>query len=217
MENVTFNFVDLHEHGSAFRDFLKLRKRLFVDSLGWDIPHDESVEMDQYDNPKAYYSLAVLDGEVVGGVRVMPTTAQWGTHSYMLRDAFHGRLIDIPSGLLQEDVYNPTIWEGTRIVVSDSLRTHRDRGACLANIMDGMIDIVRTHNGEQIMALCPLAMMRALRQLGYDVNRLGTPYKSAHDGRRYSVLTMPAARNLRQIPNATHRMEPRAVHAPAIV
>ncbi len=216
MENITFKFVQLHHHGAAFHDFLKLRKRFFVDNLGWDIPHDESVEMDQYDNPQAYYSLAVRDGEVVGGVRVMPTTARWGTHSYMLRDAFHGKLIDIPSSLLTEEIHSPTIWEGTRVVVSDSLKTHRERSECLSQIMDGMIDIVAEQGGESIIALCPLAMMRALRQLGYDVDRVGVPYKSEGDGRRYSVLTMPAARTLRYVPVATHRIQPQPVHAPAV-
>ena len=51
MENVTFNLAQLHTHGAAFYDFLRLRKRFFVDQLGWQIPHDDDVEMDQYDNP----------------------------------------------------------------------------------------------------------------------------------------------------------------------
>jgi acyl homoserine lactone synthase len=192
MENITFNFVDQHYHGGAFTEFLNLRKRFFVDALGWDIPHDEQFEMDQYDNPKASYSLAVMQGQIVGGVRVMPTTAKWGTHSYMLRDAFYGKLIDIPSNVLDEDILSPEIWEGTRIVISDQLTTHDERAECLTMIMDGMVDIVRKHGGKRIMALCPLAMMRALRKRGYDVGTVGEPHKNTGDGRRYAVLTMPA-------------------------
>jgi acyl homoserine lactone synthase len=192
MENITFNFVQLHQHGPAFSDFLRLRKHFFVDTLGWDIPHDDDVEMDQYDNPQASYSLAIRDGEVVGGVRVMPTTAKWGNHSYMLRDAFHGKLIDIPTSVLSEEILSPTVWEGTRIVVSDRLQTHAERAQCLSTIMDGMIDIVASQGGERIMALCPLAMMRALRKRGYDVNTVGNPHHNTGDGRRYAVLTMPA-------------------------
>ncbi len=67
MENITFSLATLHQHGSAFYDFLGLRKRFFVDTLHWDIPHDDTVEMDQYDNPLAHYSLVLRDGEVVGG------------------------------------------------------------------------------------------------------------------------------------------------------
>lgn len=101
MQNITFGFTDLHHHNTAFFDFLKLRKEFFVDTLGWDIPHDDSFEMDQYDNPKAFYSLVVRDGQVIGGARAMATTAKWGTHSYMLRDAVKGKLIDIPPSVLK--------------------------------------------------------------------------------------------------------------------
>ena len=75
MENVTFNLASLHVHGDAFFQFLGLRKRFFVDQLGWDIPHDDDVEMDQYDNPKAHYSLVLRDGEVIGGARAMATSS----------------------------------------------------------------------------------------------------------------------------------------------
>jgi acyl homoserine lactone synthase len=215
MENITFNFVQLHQHGPAFSNFLRLRKHFFVDSLGWDIPHDDEFEMDQYDNPKASYSLAMKDGEVVGGVRVMPTTAKWGTHSYMLRDAFHGKLIDIPSDVLSEEILSPTVWEGTRIVVSDKLTTHRVRAQCLSTIMDGMIDLVASQGGERIMALCPLAMMRALRKRGYDVGTVGNPHQNVGDGRRYAVLTMPAEKATENLPLSPHTHLMQAAHPAA--
>lgn len=43
MENITFNMAQSHVYGTAFYDFLGLRKRFFVDQLGWDIPHDNDV------------------------------------------------------------------------------------------------------------------------------------------------------------------------------
>ena len=59
MENIRFDFSNFHRHGTAFYDFLALRKQVFVDDLGWDIPHDENVEMDQYDTPVSYTHLDV--------------------------------------------------------------------------------------------------------------------------------------------------------------
>ena len=140
MENITFSLADMHRHGSAFYDYLGLRKRFFVDNLGWNIPHDDQVEMDQYDNPKASYSLVLRDGEVVGGARIMPTTAKWGTHTYMLRDAVQGKLIDIPPSVLGRDIVDEDLWECTRLVIDDSVQTHADRSTCLALIVDGLID-----------------------------------------------------------------------------
>ena len=92
MHNVTFDFLGQHRHGTAFHEYLRLRKTFFVDALNWDIPHNDDVEMDQYDNPCAHYSLVLHRGRVVGGSRAMPTTAIWGKHTYMLRDALRGGL-----------------------------------------------------------------------------------------------------------------------------
>ena len=78
MKIITFELSQLHLHGSAFFDYLGLRKRFFVDTLGWEIPHNNDVEMDQYDNPLAHYSLVLRNGEVIGGARAMPTTSSWG-------------------------------------------------------------------------------------------------------------------------------------------
>ena len=65
MNNIRFDFATLHRHGAAFWEFLALRKKVFVDELGWDIPHNDEVEMDQYDTPVAHYSLVMKDGQVV--------------------------------------------------------------------------------------------------------------------------------------------------------
>jgi len=129
-----------------------------VDDLGWDIPHDETHEMDQYDNPSASYSLVLKDGEVIGGARLMPTTAKWGTHTYMLRDAVQGKLIDIPPEVLGKDIVDGDLWESTRIVMSENVRTHAERSMCLSLIMDGMIDITTEGGGTRLMGLSTITV-----------------------------------------------------------
>ncbi|MGB3314645.1 MAG: acyl-homoserine-lactone synthase [Albidovulum sp.] len=192
MYNITFNMSDLHSFGTAFYDYLKLRKQFFVDTLGWDVPHNDLVEMDQYDNPLAHYSLVLRDGAVIGGARTMPTTSNWGGHTYMLRDAMAGRLPDIPVRVLQEEIETPDVWECTRLVMSDEVKTQSDRSQCLALIVDGLADVARKHGASELMSLSPLSLMRALRQLGWKCDRIGEPYSSPEDGRRYAVLSMPA-------------------------
>lgn len=192
MYNVTFDLSNLHDHGSAFYDYLKLRKHFFVDTLGWDVPHNDIVEMDQYDNPLAYYSLVLIDGRVVGGARTMPTTSNWGDHTYMLRDAMIGKLTDIPSCVLDQEIYAPHIWECTRLVISDEVRCHTDRARCLSLIVDGLADVARRNGARQLVSLSPLSLMRALRQIGWQADRIGKPYSNLGDGRKYAVLSMPA-------------------------
>jgi len=216
MENVTFSLSTLHRHGSAFYDYLGLRKRFFVDQLGWNIPHDDDVEMDQYDNPRAHYSVVIRDGEVIGGARAMSTTATWGGHTYMLRDAVAGKLVDIPADIMAVEVASNAVWECTRLVISDNLRTHAERSTCLSLIVGGLIGVAAENGADRLMSLSPLALMRALRQLGYAADRVGEPYRN-DDGRQYAVLSMPAARSQSHAPRATHLAQPMALHAPSVV
>ncbi|OIQ71643.1 acyl-homoserine-lactone synthase [mine drainage metagenome] len=194
MENITFGLSDMHRYGAAYYDYLRLRKQFFVDTLGWNIPHDDTVEMDQYDNPLAHYSVVLRDGEVVGGARTMATTAAWGEHSYMLRDAFAGKLPDIPASVMPHEVQTSLVWECTRLVMSDAVKTQAERSQCLTLIVEGLAEVAMRHGASELMSLSPVSLMRALRQLGWQADRLGEPYENAGDGRRYAVLTMPVHR-----------------------
>ncbi|MEM1386934.1 MAG: acyl-homoserine-lactone synthase [Pseudomonadota bacterium] len=191
MRNITFDFAGLHVHGSAFFDYLELRKQFFVDRLNWDVPHNQSYEMDQYDNPTAWYSLVVEDGVVLGGARVMPTTSIWGQHTYMLRDAFTGTIDSIPARAMPSEIVTPMVWECTRLVISDTLRNGEDRARCLSMIVDGLADVAQSRGATELVTLSTLSLVRALRQLGFPAERLGEPYQDPGDRRKYAVLRMP--------------------------
>ena len=214
MENITFGLSDQHLYGSAFYDFLALRKKYFVDQLGWDIPHDDRVEMDQYDNPMARYSL-VLDGdEVIAGARAMSTTAQWGEFSYLLRDAITVKLPTIPK-VMKEAFNTPRVWECTRLVISDSVDTNADRSRCLDLIVDGLITMASAQGGDRLIALSNAWLLRSLRKLGYATEVLSQPYESPEDGHKYFVMAIGTQRTKARLPRATHRPVPAPVHAPA--
>jgi N-acyl-L-homoserine lactone synthetase len=199
MHNITFDFLGQHRHGTAFHEFLRLRKTFFVDALGWDIPHNDEVEMDQYDNPCAHYSLVIHRGAVVGGARTMPTDTAWGRHTYMLRDALRGSLEQIPPDAMGSDVATDEVWECTRLVISNRLDCQAARSECLSLIVGGLIDVASSHGGQELMSLSPLPLMRALRQLGFAASLHGQPYLSENDGRRYAVLRMPAMQSSQRI------------------
>lgn len=192
MQNITFDFLGQHRHGAAFHEYLRLRKTFFVDELDWDIPHNDEVEMDQYDNPCAHYSLVLQRGRVVGGARVMPTTSAWGRHTYMLRDALRGSIETIPSTAMPADIATDEVWECTRLVVSDELRHPGDRAACLSMVVGGLVDIAYMRGGRELVTLTRPSLVRALRNLGFPADQMGETYQSATDGRKYAVLRMPA-------------------------
>lgn len=191
MQNITFDLSHLHQHGTAFFDYLRLRKQFFVDELKWDIPHNNELEMDQYDNPTAFYSLVLKNGKVVGGARVMPTTAKWGSHTYMLKDAIDGKLDDIPSHIMDGNIVSDHVWECTRLVMSNELKSF-ERGYCLQLIVDGLVRTANEHGCTELLTLSRVSLVRALRQLGYGARQLGEPYRNFGDGHTYAVLGMPA-------------------------
>ncbi|SNT17067.1 acyl-homoserine-lactone synthase [Tropicimonas sediminicola] len=192
MHNICFDMASMHKHGNAFYEFLRIRKRLFVDTLNWDIPHNDDVEMDQYDNPLAHYSLVIRDGEVIGGARTTPVLAHWGPHTSMFQDALNGRLKDIPADLLEADFDAASSWECTRLSIAETVTTAKDRTECLDLIVDGLARTAQAHGATTLVSLSPPPLLRALRRLGHDVTRIGRIYRAEGDGRSYALLSMPA-------------------------
>ncbi|WP_232825055.1 acyl-homoserine-lactone synthase [Primorskyibacter marinus] len=189
---ITFDLSNMHLHGSAFHDFLKLRKRFFVDTLNWDIPHNDDVEMDQYDNPTAAYSAVLMNGRLVGGARVMRFSDKWGSHGCMLQDAVDGRIDGIPANILPRAHTFANASECTRLVLSDQLTSPHDRRECLALVVQGLVKLAIDQGSDDLVTLTVPGFRRSLGKLGYEVKQVGEKYRNKHDGRSYAILSMPA-------------------------
>ncbi len=200
MRNVTFRLSGPHPHAEEVQEYLRLRKRFFVDRLGWDIPHTDSDEQDQYDNPTAWYSLAIDDdGHVAGGVRLMPTSSEWHGHTYMLRDAHKGRIKGIPPWVMEDEIVSPQVWEMTRLVLSEDLETSAERAECLEAIGEGLKKIAAETECQEFMGLTFPAMARALKKIGYLAESVTRPYRDPSDGRAYSILRIPVMQHAHSI------------------
>lgn len=189
MKLSVFTLATAHQHGRAFIDYLALRKHHFVDGLGWDVPHDGQVEMDQYDTPLAHYSVVTQGDHVLGGARVMSTQHQWGEYTYMLGDAADGKLPGIPADIVPGGFEGPEVWECTRLVLEDDLPASI-RNDCLDLIVEGVVSTARSHGATCMIALSQVAMIRAVRKLGYNPRQAGPAYKDPCSGRAHAVLTM---------------------------
>lgn len=194
MRNITFNFSNMHEHGPAFYNFLRLRKRFFVDGLGWEIPHNDDVEMDQYDTPQAHYSLVIDGDEVLAGARVSPTSSHWGDYTFMLGDAHAGKLPGLPKDRIGAMRGSSRVWECTRLVISDKVVGLSRRTCCLELVVDGLVRVAMAGGATEMTCLSFGSLQRALRRIGYSVRCVGEPFVSETDGRTYAVLSMPARR-----------------------
>lgn len=215
MENITFRLSDSYKYGSAYFDYLALRKQFFVDKLGWDIPHNDDLEMDQYDNPEARYSLVLDQGRVIAGARAMACSAKWGEHTYMLGDAMTGKLGTIPSTVLRHHIVSSEVWECTRLVIAPAVKSMKMRNLCLDMIVDGLIDMAAREGAHRLISLSNLWLLRSLRRLGYGAELLGDPYVNKDDGHKYAVMAIEAEPTAPRLPRHTHRPQPGVVHAPA--
>jgi acyl homoserine lactone synthase len=199
LKNIVFDMSNMHMHGSAFYDFLRLRKRFFIDGLGWDIPTDGIVEMDQYDTPLAHYSLVEHDGEIIAGARCQPTNVSWGHYTCMMKDAARGLLSGIPADLFDVSTCGPELWEGTRLVVADEVRSTSGRLQCLALTIDGLMRTIAANGGTSFMTLSPLPLQRTARMVGLDAARASKPYTCDSDGREYAVFQTRVKRSVERL------------------
>ncbi|QFU10051.1 Autoinducer synthetase [Rhodobacteraceae bacterium THAF1] len=188
----TFGFRDFATHGGSYSQFLQLRKRFFVDTLSWSIPHDHDMEMDQYDNPTALYSVAMIGGRVIGGARIMRYDARWGQTGCMMADAARGALADIPPTAIPAGRDFADAAEITRLLLCESLVSAAEREEALATVVAGLVACAVTLNAAEMVALTVPAFTRSLRKLGYgNVSQIGDRWRSAQDGRSYAVLQVP--------------------------
>lgn len=107
----------------------------------------------------------------------------------MLRDALKGEFT-IPPSVVSEEIVTDQVWECTRLVISDDLTTHVDRGNCLSMLLEGCSELARDRGGHELISLSPVVMTRTLRQLGFAARQVGTSYCDG-DGRKYAMLRMP--------------------------
>ncbi len=173
MRVTSLSFENMHEHGELFINFLRARKRAFIERNNWDLPEAMGMEYDQYDTPASRW-IAVHEGDkILAGVRLTPTTARCGIYSYMIRDAQLGLVDSIPSDLLDfEAPIDPQIWESSRVFVMESVPA-RLRTRVQAAMMQGLIDTARDLHARVVFGLVPAVWSRWIGRLGLIARPVG--------------------------------------------
>lgn len=155
---------DANAHARLFDTMHQDRKRVFVDSLRWDIPHDGTREADQYDTDNADYLILrdAQSGVHLGSVRLLPTMG-----SHMLADVFpflcEGA---IPRG--------PNVREITRLVVSPDVPV-RDRLMVRNMLGRAMIEFGLQQGVTKYTAVCEFGFLTQLLSSGWHIKPLGLP------------------------------------------
>lgn len=161
-------------------DFLRLRKEVFMDRLGWPLYAREDLEFEQYDTVHAVYAVAHVGDRVLGGARLLPTTHRVGqgsyVYSYMIRDACRSILPGLPSDLCdQPPPVDAETWEMTRLATLGDARVG-------AQILLATNAHLKSVGVRRCLFLASPTFMRMARRMGFATTPLGG-IKSNADGR----------------------------------
>lgn len=177
------------QFGDLWWQQLKIRKSLFVDEEGWNIPHTDKVEWDQYDTPRTIYVVTHENGIVRSASRLNPCIQVGPNFSYMIKDACEGKLKGIPSSILSTPPVDDRIWEATRFTVDPRL-PNEVRNAYLVENAKALADYARETGISHLLALMSPFFVRWLNSIGLSCRKAG-PTTKLPDGKRVCVIEMP--------------------------
>jgi len=177
-----------HRFGQLYVDFLRTRKAVFIDGKAWDLPHTAGMEFDQYDTPQSRCVIIHEYGRVLGGVRLLPTTARCGCYSYMLRDAQNGLLPDIPAHVLYERApVAQHIWEATRLFVSKNEPAER-RMIIQGKLIRAMAKAATDQGATHVIGIVPGVFQRWMNRIGLSALPLGPKMDISGDITQAAVM-----------------------------
>lgn len=176
VRTVEMSFRTIHQFGDLLPKYMAARKAIFIDRLEWEVSEADGLEFDQYDTPHCRWVVMVEFGQVLGGVRLMPTTSRCGVYSYMLRDAQRGMLPGIPRDVLfVKAPVNPRVWEATRFFISDGVSARR-RLALQGHLFKAMSRSALEHGADYLLGIVPSVWARWARRLGVSATPIGATF-----------------------------------------
>lgn len=147
-------------------EFHRLRKAVFVDELGWQIPiSDDGLEIDQYDDERAVYGFSFdSNNDLTMACRYRPADDR-----SLLMDIFPHAIADgTPNPI------GPGVWEITRGICLETggARHNRRRRACQ---MITPLELTRAAGGTKCVAFTEVRLLPGLIGLGWRIKLLGDP------------------------------------------
>ncbi len=143
------------------RDFMTLRKKCFIDELGWPLREENGLEVDEFDRPDALI-LALYVGEIcVGGWRAIRCD-----HPYLAQSIF--------PALATAEAYpeQTDCWEISRLCAMSK----PESGVNIAMLVYGlMLRFAHENKIRALVAVTDLTHERLLKRIGIRTRRYGSP------------------------------------------
>jgi len=172
----TMSMLNMTQYGDLFVEFMRARREVFIDRLHWTLPQTEGMEFDQYDTPQARWVAVHEYGQILGGIRLMPTTARCAAYSYMLRDAQLDLLDSIPNDVLFFDApVDPKIWEATRLFIAEGVDAKR-RPVVQRLLLNAMQSTAAQHGATSVIGIVPAVFSRWLKRIGMNAAPVGPKF-----------------------------------------
>lgn len=155
-------------HWNLVYTFLQLRRQVFIQRMKWQLMDSKGIEFEQYDIVGvATYVIAHRGDTVLGGARLVRCDNVIGRYSYMIRDAYLGR-ISLPNEICDAPPPDDDkSWELTRLVSNST------DPAIARAVLDTSNDFILAQGGERCLFLGPPSFLRMARSYGYTPVRLG--------------------------------------------
>ena len=155
------SFTDIPK--ATFNDVLKLRHKVFIGRLNWELNSDEGLEKDEYDTASASYIYVQREACIVGCWRIIPTTA-----SYMLKDTFNVMQGGLPT------ISDPSICELSRFAVDkESVESSHKISDITVSMFKGVQQYAHSHKVHEYITVTSLAVERILKRIGLPFERFG--------------------------------------------
>lgn len=146
-------------------DLFRVRKAVFVDELGWQLPVRGGLETDEYDDAKAIYALSFdCNRQVTMAARYRPTS----DHS-MLMDHFAHALAPETG-----PVNAPDVWEITRgLCLEMGNKPHNHLRRALHVLAP--LELAHARGGTSIVAFSEVRLLPLAMTMGWRIELLGDP------------------------------------------
>jgi len=154
-----------------FSEISSYRHKVFIEMLGWELPTQNGLELDQFDRPDTVYVVSQDDdGAINGCARLLPTN-----RPYLLGEVFPQLLNGLPAPS------TPDVWELSRFAAVDF--NNQSSSSALSQFSSEItLSLLRhaaayaaKHGAKRIITVSPLGVERLLRRTGFRSHRAGPP------------------------------------------
>lgn len=157
------------QYADELQSYFRLRHLIYVEERGWhDLRRDDGLERDQFDTDHATHLLAIKDGEVVGGSRMIRMS-----HPTLLSEVFPHL---VQRGELPRD-HSSVEW--TRMFVAPAHRTGYGSRSVAGALLCGGMEYCLAINAHQVGGVMDTFWLPLWQRFGWKTRLLGLPVEIA--------------------------------------